>query len=150
MRGDIKAAKELVKTTRDLPIYYSNGIAPWVGEDIGLFTRLNVEGKLWPILTGGSITHIFLGEENPDPKGLADFGIQLAKNSNIGYFSFTKDYTVCLACGHQMQGIKDVCSVCGSSEVEVYSRVTGYISPVSHWNNAKKQELKDRVRSVII
>jgi ribonucleoside-triphosphate reductase len=29
--------------------------------------------------------------------------------------------------------------------VEVYSRVVGYLSPVSGWNKGKREELKDRV-----
>ena len=29
-------------------------------------------------------------------------------------------------------------------ECEVYSRVVGYLSPVSHWNKGKKEELHDR------
>ena len=28
---------------------------------------------------------------------------------------------------------------------EVYSRITGYMRPISHWNDAKKEEYKDRV-----
>ena len=27
---------------------------------------------------------------------------------------------------------------------EVYSRVVGYLSPVSHWNEGKSEEWKDR------
>lgn len=27
---------------------------------------------------------------------------------------------------------------------EVYTRVVGYLSPVSHWNKGKKEEYKDR------
>lgn len=27
---------------------------------------------------------------------------------------------------------------------EVYSRVVGYMRPVSHWNDAKQEEYKDR------
>jgi len=27
---------------------------------------------------------------------------------------------------------------------EVYSRVVGYLSPTSRWNNGKKEEFKDR------
>jgi len=29
-------------------------------------------------------------------------------------------------------------------ECEVYSRVVGYHSPTSHWNNGKKEEFKQR------
>jgi hypothetical protein len=38
---------------------------------------------------------------------------------------------------------------CGSHDVVVISRVTGYLSDVSGWNEAKKQELKDRNRVII-
>jgi anaerobic ribonucleoside-triphosphate reductase len=35
---------------------------------------------------------------------------------------------------------------CGSHDVVQISRVTGYLSDVEGWNNAKKAELKDRNR----
>lgn len=28
---------------------------------------------------------------------------------------------------------------------EIYSRVVGFLTPVSHWNRGKKEEMKDRV-----
>lgn len=41
---------------------------------------------------------------------------------------------------------KPICPICGRHGVNQLSRVTGYISSVSGWNEAKKQELKDRKR----
>jgi anaerobic ribonucleoside-triphosphate reductase len=41
---------------------------------------------------------------------------------------------------------KPICPDCGSCDVVAISRVTGYLSDFSGWNNAKKQELKDRKR----
>ena len=32
----------------------------------------------------------------------------------------------------------------GKCEVEVYSRVTGFMRPVKNWNKGKREELKDR------
>jgi hypothetical protein len=47
----------------------------------------------------------------------------------------------CPLCG------EPVCSeTCFTHDVFVLSRVTGYLSNVSGWNNAKKAEFKDRVR----
>jgi hypothetical protein len=43
-----------------------------------------------------------------------------------------------------------VCPSCGSHDVEQVSRVTGYLASVNGWNNAKAQELKDRVRSNVV
>ena len=45
----------------------------------------------------------------------------------------------CPVCG------KPICP-CGSHDVSVISRVTGYLSDVKGWNKAKKQELLDRQR----
>ena len=49
----------------------------------------------------------------------------------------TKD---CPICGHP------VCPDCYNHNVEQVSRVTGYLSTVSGWGAAKKQEFKDRQR----
>jgi anaerobic ribonucleoside-triphosphate reductase len=46
----------------------------------------------------------------------------------------------CDLCGAAM------CPVCGRHNVTQLSRVTGYISGVDGWNEAKKQELRDRKR----
>jgi hypothetical protein len=47
---------------------------------------------------------------------------------------------VCPVCG------EPVCPGCGSHDVEVMSRITGYLSDYSGWNAGKAQEFKDRVR----
>lgn len=38
-----------------------------------------------------------------------------------------------------------ICPDCGTHDVIQISRVTGYLSEVSGWNEAKRQELKDRM-----
>ena len=48
--------------------------------------------------------------------------------------------TVCPICGNP------VCPDCMNHNVEIISRVTGYLSTVSGWNEAKKQEFEDRNR----
>lgn len=46
----------------------------------------------------------------------------------------------CPLCGNP------ICPDCSNHVVEQISRVTGYLSSVSGWNEAKKQEFKDRNR----
>ena len=87
-----------------------------------------------------------MGESAPDPKGLKDFAMNIAKNTQVGYFAFTKDMTICQNDFHVMSGLHDTCENCGSNNVEQLSRVTGYIQAVGGWNAAKKQELIDRQR----
>jgi ribonucleoside-triphosphate reductase len=53
-----------------------------------------IEHVFFPIVDGGNIFHIWLGESRPDPRGLMDMAMQLCKNTQIGYFAFTRDLTV--------------------------------------------------------
>jgi anaerobic ribonucleoside-triphosphate reductase len=49
----------------------------------------------------------------------------------------------CPQCGKPMIG---GCSVPGcTAEVEVYSRIVGYLRPVRTWNDGKQEEFKGRI-----
>lgn len=145
VQGDITYALRHL-TESDLPVYYTNGTHVPPAAHVGLADRLNIESKFFPLLDGGNIAHIWLGEAWTSPEGLYEFGMNLAQNTHIGYFSFTKDFTICNDCGEISPGLKEACPVCKSDSIDFISRITGYLSNVSGWNNAKKQELIDRKR----
>ena len=136
------------------PIYYSNGFAPSVDANIRIVDKLNLESNLWQYVDGGAITHIWLNEDNPDANALMHFALCICKFTNIGYFAFTKNLSQCIHCNNIENGIKYKCSKCGSEDLNVKSRITGYYSDVylirngkivkTRWNAAKEQELKDR------
>ncbi len=146
VKGDLAAVKKNVQKTRDLPVYYTNGTHLPPGADVTIFERAKLEHVFFPIVDGGNIFHIFMGESTPDPQGLMDFGMRLAKETQIGYFTFSRDMTVCLGCSKVSGGLEDECPSCGSDDVDHISRITGYLQAVSGWNSAKRQELKDRKR----
>ena len=146
VKGDLNAVKKNVHKTRDLPVYYTNGTHLPPGADVTIFERAKLEHVFFPIVDGGNIFHIFMGEATPDPQGLMDFGMRLAKETQIGYFTFSRDMTVCLGCAQVSGGLEDKCPSCGSDDVDHISRITGYLQAVSGWNSAKRQELKDRKR----
>jgi ribonucleoside-triphosphate reductase len=146
VKGNLDAVKKNIQRTRDLPVYYTNGTHLPPSADVPISERAKLEHVFFPIVDGGNIFHIFMGEATPDPKGLMDFGLRLARETQIGYFTFTKDMTVCLGCSQVSGGLKESCPNCGSEEVDHISRITGYLQAVSGWNSAKRQELKDRKR----
>ncbi|OYV12082.1 MAG: ribonucleoside-triphosphate reductase [Methanosaeta sp. NSM2] len=146
VKGDLDAVKKNLHKTRDLPVYYTNGTHLPPSADVTIFERAKHEHVFFPIVDGGNIFHIFLGEAAPDPQGLMDFGLRLSRETQIGYFTFSKDITVCLGCSAVSGGLKDNCPSCGSEDVDHISRITGYLQAVSGWNSAKRQELKDRKR----
>ncbi|MBR1367975.1 ribonucleoside-triphosphate reductase [Methanocalculus chunghsingensis] len=96
VKGDTKNLLERAKKTLDLPVYYTNGIHVTPSAPVTLTKRMELEHVFFPIVDGGNIFHIWLGEARPDPRGLMDMAMNLCKNTQIGYFAFTRDLTVSL------------------------------------------------------
>ncbi len=96
VKGDLEETLEHLGEKFDLPVYYTNGTHVTPGADVSLTERANIEHIFFPIVDGGNIFHIWLGEARPDPRGLMDMTMKLCKNSQIGYFAFTRDLTVSL------------------------------------------------------
>ncbi len=149
IKGDLKTALARIRETRDLPVYYTNGTHAYVGADIPITQRINIEHVFFPIVDGGNIMHIWMGEASPSPKGLKEFAMNIAKNTQTGYFAFTKDMTICMDDFYISSGLHDKCPNCGSQHIEHISRVTGYVGAVSGWNASKQEELKNRTRYTI-
>jgi anaerobic ribonucleoside-triphosphate reductase len=146
VKGDVEQALALAKGRRDVPIYYSNGTHAYVGANLSLGRKLDIEHKFFPVLSGGNIFHAWLGESSSDPEALYKLTQRIARNSQIGYFCYTKDLTICSGCNTTSAGLLDVCPVCGDSKIRWWSRITGYYSDVTGWNDGKRQELQDRYR----
>jgi ribonucleoside-triphosphate reductase len=146
IKGDVKQALENLSETKDLPVYYTNGTHLAPNASVTITERIQNEQIFFPIVDGGNIMHIWMGEKNPDPDGLMDFGMRIAKNTQVGYFAFTRDMTVCLDEGYVSNGLQEKCPKCGSDNVQHLSRITGYLQNVEGWNAGKRQELKDRQR----
>ncbi len=148
VKGDVEKAKFMLsQKNKDVPVYYSNGTQVDVKANVGIFDRLNLEQKFFPLLNGGNMFHVWLGDANPNPEALYKMTKRIATKSNVGYYAYTKDLTVCSDCGKVSSPIFEQCPYCNSKEVEWWSRVTGYYQAVSGWNESKKQELMDRYRT---
>jgi ribonucleoside-triphosphate reductase len=148
VKGDLTTINSLVKK-RDAPVYYSNGTHTYVGAKIPLGKKIDIEHKFFPILSGGNIFHAWIGESSSDPEALYKLTQRICRNSQIGYFSYTKDLTVCSNCQSTGAGMLNGCPTCGSTNVRHWSRITGYYTDVTGWNEGKFQELKDRYRVTI-
>ncbi|HVP93645.1 MAG TPA: anaerobic ribonucleoside-triphosphate reductase [Methanoregulaceae archaeon] len=101
IKGDLEGALKRIGTTRDLPVYYTNGTHVAPGAKIPLAKRMEIEHVFFPIVDGGNIFHIWLGESRPDPRGLMDMAMKLCRSTQIGYFAFTRDLTVSLRQFHE-------------------------------------------------
>ncbi len=127
-------------------VYYTNSFHVRPNANVPLFKRMQIEGSFHPLTDGGAMSHIWLGEENPNPEAVAELTKKLAKRTAIQYMAFTKDLTACDSCGAVLGGVNTECPKCGSKNIQVWSRITGYYQNIKGWNKGKLQELKDRRR----
>ncbi|MFX1339632.1 MAG: anaerobic ribonucleoside-triphosphate reductase [Promethearchaeota archaeon] len=126
--------------------YYTNSDHFRYDADITLSERIKKQGEFHPIVNGGVITHIWLGEQKPDIKGLWELTKNICLNTNTAYFAYSPDFTYCPHCRKMFRGGSFKCPQCHSIEVKVYSRVTGYYSEVNRYNAGKKAEWEARKR----
>ena len=94
--------------------------------------------------------HIFYveldGDATHNPECIMQV-VDLMDKYNMGYGSVNHTRNRCLDCGFE-NAEKDFekCPVCGSENVDVIQRITGYlVGSVKSWNSGKQAELRDRV-----
>ena len=147
LRAYPETAKKYIKGNFETgEIYYTNSTHlnyQLVQDPIDKVTR---EGEMHPMIKAGAITHVWMGEHKPDPRALASFVIKTFRYSENAQVAFSPEFTICNECNHIERGLSDSCSLCGSSDVDGITRVTGYFTRTSSWNAGKRGELKDRCR----
>jgi ribonucleoside-triphosphate reductase (formate) len=129
--------------------YYTNSDHFRYDADIPLFERIIKQGDYHPIVNGGVITHIWLGEQKPDIQGLWELTKNICLNTNTAYFAYTTDFTFCPHCRKMFRGGTFLCPKCQSSDVNVYSRITGYYGEVNRYNPGKRAEWEARKKNII-
>lgn len=115
-----------------LPVHYTDDI----------FENLGLQDKLQTLYTGGTVIHLFLGEQIHDKKMVPNLVKKICQTYHLPYFSLTPTFSVCDSCGY-LSGEHKTCSKC-DKECEVYSRIVGYLRPVHLWNDAKRNEFTKR------
>lgn len=141
-------AEKVVQGNREKgEVYYSNSTLFNVGATMSPIARVEKEGLFHPLIEAGSITHIWLGEAQPDKEALATFVINVFKYTQNDQIAFSPEFTACLACGKTSRGLSETCPYCESRNVDGITRITGYFTKISSWNKGKLGELHDRYRN---
>lgn len=125
--------------------YYNNSTQLPVNYTDDLFLALSHQELLQELYTGGTVFHTFLGE-SPEPAAIKAL-LQKMVRFRIPYYSFTPTFSVCEEHGY-LKGEQYICPHC-DAETEVFSRVVGYLRPVSQYNKGKRKEASERKKYVI-
>ncbi len=118
--------------------YYTNSTQLPVNYTDDIFETLELQDKLQTKYTGGTVLHIFLGEQICDTETVKQFVRKVAGNYRLPYFTLSPTFSVCPSHGY-LSGENANCPIC-RQETEVYSRVVGYLRPVKQWNDGKQSE----------
>ena len=118
--------------------YYTNSTQLPVNHTDDIFETLMLQDNLQTKYTGGTVLHLFLGEQIGDIETVKSLIRRVADNYHLPYFTLTPTFSVCPSHGY-LNGEQTRCAQC-NRETEVYSRVVGYLRPVKQWNDGKQAE----------
>ena len=127
--------------------YYTNSNHVPVGFEISFEDKLRIEAPYHALTPAGHIAYLEV-DGNPEQNVEAVHEmVDLMREYDVGYGSINFARARCLDCGYEDGSTKfDVCPNCGSHNVDVIERITGYlVGTTNRWNDGKKAELNDRV-----
>ena len=138
---DKKKFEDII-TQGDEEPYYTNSSQLPVNYSEDIFEVLENQDNIQTKYNGGTVLHIFLGEDGPDREATKSLVKKVAYNYSLPYYTISPTFSVCDEHGY-FKGKQPLCPECGKP-TEVYSRVVGYYRPVKLWNKGKKEEFKER------
>ncbi len=128
-------------------VYYTNSTYLNNAAVLNPIERVRQEGLYHPLIEGGALTHIWLGEARPSKLSLANFVIKTFQKTQNDQIAFSPEFTTCNLCHRTSRGLRPSCVYCGSEDVDGITRITGYFTKISSWNKGKIGELRNRYRN---
>lgn len=143
--GEIKGItdKEYYTNSFHVPVYYN----------ISAYDKIEIEAPYHELTNAGHITYVELDGDPSDNLEAFETVIKAMKDLGIGYGSINHPVDRDPICGFSGVITSNICPVCGRNEdesdikFERIRRITGYlVGTVDRFNNAKKAEVRDRVK----
>ena len=132
--------------------YYTNSFHIPVYYDISAWDKIKLEAPYHALTNGGHISYVELDGDPTENLDAFEQVVRCMKEIGIGYGSINHPVDRDPVCGYTGI-IGDTCPLCGRSEhdghenFERIRRITGYlVGTVDRFNNAKKAEVRDRVK----
>ncbi|GAB6181917.1 anaerobic ribonucleoside triphosphate reductase [Desulfotomaculum defluvii] len=124
--------------------YYTNSFHIPVGYPIGIFEKISLEGPYHKYCNAGHISYIEMASPPQHNPQAVEAIIKHMKASDMGYAAINFPVDYCTSCS--LTGVinEDSCPRCESPQIRRVRRITGYLSTVDRFNDAKIAELNDR------
>ena len=123
--------------------YYSNSYHIPVNYDISIFEKIKKEAPFHKLCAAGHISYVELPSSPKGNKEAFEKILNYMAESDMGYAGINFPIDECRVCG--FSGIiDDNCPNCESYNIRRIRRITGYLSTIDRFNDAKLAELFDR------
>lgn len=128
--------------------YYTNSFHVPVGYSISAYDKMRLEGAYHKYTNAGHISYVeFEAPPIHNLDAVEDVIRHMAK-SDIGYAGINFPVDFCEDCGYLGVIEDDCCPKCKKEHIRRVRRITGYLSTLERFNDAKQAELHDRVTHV--
>ena len=166
-REDKKRYKDIIQAgTKENPFYTNSSQLP-VGYTDDPFEALDLQSTLQTKYTGGTVLHLYMGQRISSAKVCRDIVKRVLTNYRLPYVTITPTFSICPKHGY-ISGEHKYCPICDEDLIlekekmttinfedvvlkdeerqpcEVWTRVMGYLRPVSEFNVGKKSEFYSR------
>lgn len=136
------AKKDKILYGMDYPIYANQFVPLWT--DCDIMERIRLDGAFSKVLTGGGISHLNMGEKLTHVNQMKKL-IECAIKHGCEHFAINYNYCCCENKHTTISGQVSVCPICSGKIIEQYTRVVGYLTPVSSWNKGRRKEHSKRI-----
>lgn len=126
--------------------FYTNSYHVPVEYKISMFDKIEIEGKFHSICNGGHISYIELPSSLEQNVEAFENILRWMSKCDMGYVGVNFPIDECKACGYSGIINEDECPECNSHDIRRIRRITGYLSTVDRFNDAKRAELSMRVK----
>ena len=136
--------KDGYKVPENQNLYNCYFYNPW--DNTSVLDKFKLHGKeIAKYCDGGQAAHINLDSHLSKEQylKLLDFAMQQGTN----YFTFNIPMSECKDCGHVVNGPIEECPICHSKNIVYWTRIIGYLVPVSSWSSDRQIEFEKRVFS---
>ncbi|AIF51967.1 anaerobic ribonucleoside-triphosphate reductase [Pelosinus sp. UFO1] len=125
--------------------YYTNSFHLPVNYSVSVHDKIKLEAIYHKYTNAGHISYVEFAAPPINNLDAVEEIIRYMQQSDMGYAGINFPVDFCEKCGFLGVIDKDVCPVCAASEIKRVRRITGYLSTIDRFNDAKHEELEQRV-----
>ncbi len=137
-------AKKVIKGDLKKSPYYTNSVHLNPGANVSIIDRIELQSKFHDMIESGSIIHVYCGESQIPPESIAQLVEKTYRNTRASQITVSPEFTHCNNCHTNYFGFKDKCGKCGSVDVTKRTKIVGYFSNLSGWNDSQLEISKAR------